>query len=416
MSEPTPANTVSISLTPITSGSTPPNIADDAFHSATRSAQDGGAKTQAFFDSMNQTADYWTWLTDTVHDGQEAWADGTDPQGNPIVMSSNGNLDVRMGAFYRAPASGEGHVFVEGQTPPITGLATIQTHNRTTALSSNLSFGLTLTGLPAGIVLSSKLFKDLIQPVYANLKTAVNKLSTRFRENAEVEDPAIDPEEVAEDPLAEASGETETIAGDLAEEGAEYLAVDWGAVGAEAAGLGVLAAIPMIIGFLGHKMINSVLIENMTDTDFTWSLTQEHGTASVMPDPKEKNVIPKMDYNTDSWGDKTTVKVAYQAQMQLINVNDFSSIGWVLGLKPGDGQPALAAVSDVPWAGDNIIWCGASEGSPDDMWSAHTQSPDGRLSVAATAGKYKVTTSISALHGETDGAFFYGTLVVIEPA
>ena len=38
--------------------------------------------------------------------------------------------------------------------------------------------------------------------------------------------------------------------------------MEWGSVGAEAAGLGALAAIPLIVGFLGHKMVNSVLVHN----------------------------------------------------------------------------------------------------------------------------------------------------------
>jgi hypothetical protein len=415
---PSSNNTLSISLTPITFGSTPPNIADDNFAAAIQAAKAGGDATQAYFDATNQTADYWNWLTDTVAGGENPWADGVDPDGNPIQMSSNGNLDVRMGAFYRAPATGEGHVAAAaGDPPPIFGLASIQTHNTTTAVSSDISFGLGLVGLPPGIVLSSKLFQDLIKPVYSNLKTAVNKLATKFKQSSEVEDPSIDPESEAEEPISEAEGEIEDIGGELAEQGAEYLAIDYGSVLGEAAGLGVLAAIPLIVGFLGHKMVNSVMIQNMTNTDFTWSLmSQEHGSASVLPDPKENNQIPKMDYNTDSWGDKTTVKVAYEARMQFINSTDYGDIGWVLGLTPADGNPELAVLANVPWAGDNIIWAGQSAGSADDMWNQYGQIPNEQLSVVGTAGGYKVTNSITKLSGETDGQYFYGNLIVIEPA
>lgn len=417
MSTPSADNTVSIALTPITSGSTPPNIATDAFHSNIEAAKAGGAATQAYFDAINQTADYWNWLTDTVKSGEEAWAEATDTDGHPILISSNGNLEVRMGAFYRAPAAGDGHVApLAGDDPPITGLATIQTHNTTTGVASDISFGLALAGLPPGVVLSGKLFTDLIKPVYNNLKLGVNKLATKFRESSEVEDPSIDSESESEGPLEEASGDIEDVGGELAEQGAEYAAIEWGSVAGEAAGLGVLAAIPLIVSFLGHKMINSLMIENLTETDFTWDLTQEHGTASVMPDPKLNSQIPKMDYNTDSWGDKTTVKVAYEARMQFINVTDFASIGWVLGLTPADGGAKIAAVSDVPWAGNNTIWCGAYDKSANDLWAAHTTVGDESLKVTSTVGKYKVTTSITTLRGKTDGAYFYGTLVVIEPA
>jgi len=417
MSTPSTDNTVSLALTPITSGSIPPNIATDAFHSNIEGAKAGGAATQAYFDAINQTADYWSWLTETVKSGGEGWAEAQDPEGHPILISSNGNMEVRMGAFYRAPAAGDGHVAAkEGDAPPITGLATIQTHNTTTGIASDISFGLALTGLPPGVVLSGKLFTDLIKPVYNNLKVGVNKIADKFRESAEVEDPSIDPLSEAEGPIEDASAEIEDVAGELAAEGAEYAAIEWTSVAGEVAGLGVLAAIPLIVSFLGHKMVNSVMIENLTDTDFTWSLDQEHGTASVLPDPKLNNKIPKMDRNTDSWGDKTTVKVAYEARMQMINVNDFGSIGWVIGLTPSDGGAKIATVVDIPWAGNNTNWSGAFDKTADQLWAAHTAVSDEQLSVTSTVGKYKVTSSITALRGEKDGAYFYGTLIVIEPA
>ena len=417
MSTPSADNTVSIALTPITSGSIPPNIATDAFHSNIEAAKAGGAATQAYFDAINQTADYWGWLTETVKSGGEGWAEATTPDGHPILISSNGNLDVRMGAFYKAPATGDGHVApLVGEDPPITGIATIQTHNTTTGIASDISFGLALAGLPPGVVLSGKLFTDLIKPVYNNLKLGVNKLAAAFRESAEVSDPSINSASESEGPIEEASGDIEDVGGELAEQGAEYAAIEWGSVAGEAAGLGLLAAIPLIVNFLGHKMVNSVMIENMTDTDFAWDLTQEHGSASVLPDPKMNSKIPKMDFITDSWGDKTTVKVAYEARMQLINITDYGSIGWVLGLTPADGGAKIATVSDAPWAGNNTIWSGAYDKTADELWAAHTTVDDEHLKVTSTVGKYKVTTSITTLRGKTDGAYFYGTLVVIEPA
>src|SRR4051812_27085523 len=105
MTQPTTVNTLSIGLTPITSGSNPPSINDDSFISAINSAKAGGGATQDYFDAANQTADYWTWLTNTLNTKEDPWSPGLDPDGNPIQMSSSGNLDVRMGAFYRDPPS-----------------------------------------------------------------------------------------------------------------------------------------------------------------------------------------------------------------------------------------------------------------------------------------------------------------------
>ena len=106
MTDPDPTKTVSLSLTPITAGATPPNIQSDAFTAAIAAAKQGGAPTQGYFDATNQTADYWTWMTNTTHGGEDPFAPGVDPEGNPIQMSSNGNLNMRMGAFWRGPDRG----------------------------------------------------------------------------------------------------------------------------------------------------------------------------------------------------------------------------------------------------------------------------------------------------------------------
>lgn len=411
-----PDKTLSVTLVPITQGT--PNIYDEHLQAAIDAAKAGGDATQGYFDAANQTASYWNWFSQTQGSNEDPWAPGTDPQGNPIEMSSNGNLDMRMGAFFRS--SGEGltaaHLTAD-DPPPIVGIATVQTHNTTSNLSGDISFGLGLTGIPVGIVLTKALFGDLIKPVYANLKTAVGKLVESFKESAEVESPDIDPEEEAEGPLDEATQAEEQIGGDLGEEGAEYLAIDWGSALLEGAGLGAVMAIPMIVNFLGHKMINSVVINNLTDSDFEWQLlSQVHGAASVMPAADSKNTIPKMDYNVDSWGDKTTVKVAYEARFQFINSNDLGSIGYVLSLAPtgGAGQTAKIAVA-VPWAGDNGMWVGSSNADPQTIYDQNTD-PDGQLSKSATFGGYKVTLGINKLSGETDGAYFYGLIVAIEKA
>jgi hypothetical protein len=411
MTDPSISNTVKIALTPITGGTTPPNICDDQFLTAINSAKAGGGATQAYFDATNQTAEYWTWLTNTLGNSEDPWAPGTDPAGNPIQMSSNGNLNVRMGAFYRGTPASETAGAV-GDAPPVVGIATIQTHNTTTAVSSDISFGLSLVGIPPGIILSKALFGDLIKPVYSNLKTAVNGLAQKFRQASEVEGPDIDPEEVAEEPLDNASGEVGEVGGQLGEEGAEYLAIDWGSVALEGAGMGAIMAIPLIVGFLGHKMVNSVVVNNLTDQDFTWSMTNQFfGKPTVLPDPKTANKLPKMDYNVDSWGDKTTVKVAYEAQYQFINTTDYGDIGWLITLTPSDGTPATDIMTYVPWAGDNILGIGAA-GS---IAVPPLNTPDGKLTKSATVGNFTTTIAVNALHGETDGAYFYGVIVTIEP-
>jgi hypothetical protein len=408
-----PSNTVQIQLTPITQGGYP-NIVDPNFLNAVTAGKQGGDHTQSFFDATNQTSDFWGWMAD--HDGSETnpFIPGTDPQGNPIMMSSNGNVSMRMGAFYNdnAPAS---LAASEDDPPPVVGTATIQTGNTTTLASRDLSFGLTLLGIPAGLVITKALFSDLIGPIYSNMKTFVTKMAKQFQESSEVEDPSIDPEEESEEPLDETSGEIEDIGGELAEEGAEYMAIDWGTVGLEAAGLGAIAAIPIIVSFLGHKMMNSVAIINQTNLDFNWNVSlQDSGKASVLPKSDSGKIIPQMSYYTDMWGDKTTVQAAYEADFQFINSSDYGSIGYVLTLTPSDnGTPAQLVVS-IPWAGDNTIWVGNSNDSYQTIYDTYSIA-NGKLSTSATFGNYQVTVSINKLSGETSGQYFYGVLAVIEP-
>lgn len=406
-----PNSTLSISLGSVTPSF--PNIHDDAYQAGLEKAKQGGGATQEWFDSQNQSADFWSWMAEHTAPDDNPFAPAVDPQGNPIQIASNGNIDMRNGAFYR----GNGGVSASakaGDPPPIVGIGTIQTHNTTSQISRTMSFAFGLAGIPGGIVLTKSLFADLLSPVYQNLKTYITKMSAQFKEASSVESPDIDPLEDSEGPIEDSSEEIGDIGGELAEEGAEYLAIDWGSVGLESAGLGAIAAIPMLVSMLGHKMVNSVEIHNLTDADISWTVAaQVHGQPSILPKDDSGKVIPKMAYNVDSWGDKTTVEVAYAADFQFINSTDYSAIGYVLTLTPTGGTP-IDVVMSIPWAGDNTLWCGQSSGDPQQQYDAHS-TPDGRLTVTSTVGDYQVTMSTNALSGETDGAYFYGLLVVVEP-
>ncbi|SFC24891.1 hypothetical protein SAMN05421780_10414 [Flexibacter flexilis DSM 6793] len=415
---------VTVSLQPLVAGY--PNIMDDAgnYTNSLNQAKQGGQSTQDYFDNQNKTSDFWNWVGDHTSPDNNPFADGTDPDGNPIVMASNGNVAMRMGTFFRASATGDGFT-ADSDTPPIFGIATIQTGNTTSLVSRNISFGLGLTGIPAGIVLTKALFADLIKPVYSNMRTFVTKMSAQMKSASSVEDPAIDPEEESEEPLSDASTDTEVIEGDLADQGAEYLAIDWGSAVSEAAGLGAVAVIPMIAELLGHKMVNTVEVHNLTPVDITWSIdAQISGKSSVAPKPDASgtNTIPKMNYNVDQWGDKTTVKVAYSADFQFINSNDYGSIGYVLSFTPAGGTPIKAVVS-IPWSGDNAIWAGESTDSAEAIYNTYSwgnpEDPQpanwGQMQWSAEVDNYKVSISINKLSGKTEGQYFFGNLIVIEP-
>jgi hypothetical protein len=408
-------NTIQIQMTPLTQGGYP-NVVDENFQNAVNQGKQGGANTMNFFNATNATSDFWGWMAS--HDGSNTnpFVPGTDPQGNPIVMASNGNVSMRMGAFYNdnPPTS----LAAGDDPPPATGIGTIQTGNTTTLASRDLSFTLTLLGIPAGLVLTKALFSDLIGPIYANMKTFVTKMAKQFQEASEVEDPAIDAEAESEEPMTESSEEIEDIGGELAEEGAEYLAVDWSTVGLEAAGLGAIAAIPMIVSFLGHKMINSLAIINQTNLDFVWNVShQDSGKSSVLPSANNDTVsttIPQMQVIKDMWGDSSDAPVAYEADFQFINSSDYGSIGYVMSLTPSDGGTPAQLVVAIPWAGENTIWVGSSNEDPATIYNTYSPA-NGQLTYSATFDNYQVAVSINALQGETNGQYFYGVLVVIEP-
>jgi hypothetical protein len=417
---PNDSNKIQFSLTQYVPGY--PNIVDAAgnYFKSLNQAKQGGQSTQDYFDSINKTSDFWNWMATESESNNNAYSPGVDPDGNPILMSSNGNVDMRMGTFYRESATGDGHTADESN-PPVVGIATIQTGNRTSSVSRYVTFGLGLASAPVNMILTRALFNDLISPIYSNMKTFVNNMSTTMRDATSVEGASIDPEEASAEPRNAASEETELIEGDLAaEEGAEYLAMDWASVGLEAAGLGALIAVPFIASMLGHQMTNSVEVHNLTDYDLIWSIDKLiHGKTSVAPSGQDdaENIIPKMGYNEDQWGDKTTVNVAYAADFQFVNSNDYSSIGYVLSFTPKGGHNAIKAMVSIPWAGQNTIWAGQSNDSSDkiyDEYSQPTAKNYGQVSYTSVVDDLKVTISINKLKGETSGQYFYANAIIIE--
>ena len=405
-------NTAKLVATPITKGGFP-NVVDDNFKSVINQAKAGGDALQSFYDAMNQTADFWGWLAENAGDNLNPFAPGHDPNGDPIMMGSSGNVDMRYGAFYRGDTEAGK---AEDDEPPVVGVATIQTGNTTTRASKTVSFALSIAGLPPGILLSKALFGDLLSPLYGNMKTWITKNARNIQEDAQVEDPDVDPEDAADDALSDASEEVEDVGGELAEEGVEYATINWGAGALEVAGMGALAAVPMIVSYLGHNMVTSVRVINETDYAFAGDISyQASGKTSVSPKSDNGKVIPKMAYYTDMWGDKTSVKCAYEANFQFINSSDLGSIGDLITLTPSGGATSVAnLLVSIPWSGDNTVWVGSSSGSAQSTYDAHS-APNGQLSVSSTFDQYTVTVAITKLTGETKGQYFYGVLVHIEP-
>lgn len=416
---PTDANTLKLKLTPNTNGWYP-NIADSNFLSTVQNALAGGDATESFFDASNQTSDFWGWVAEHYNLGENVFASGTDSDGNEIVMISNGNVNMRMGVFLQdLEDAGVTALATTDDGTTITGLANMQTGNTTTLASRGTSLTMAVAGIPVGIILTKSLMKSLLKPIYQNMSKLVGRLASKIQEATAVEDPAIDALEEAGEVVQQSSLEVEEAGEGAVEAGIEFVTIEWGEAVLEIGGLSVLAAVPMIALALGHPMVNSIVVQNHTDLDFTWVIGyQNSGSISVQPgsDGTVTSTIPAMQQDVDMWGDTTDDPTVYEADFQFINSNDYGSIGYNMVLNPSGGGESANVVVAIPWAGTNTIWVGASSDDASQTYHNHSE-PNNQTSVNATFdnGSYKVTAAINKLSGKTGNQYFYGILVVIEP-
>jgi hypothetical protein len=176
------------------------------------------------------------------------------------------------------------------------------------------------------------------------------------------------------------------------------------------AGLAPLMALPMIFEQLGHAMTHALIVQNVTDTDFTWTQTIVHGTSAMQPGVTQ---LPALKHEKGT-GDQPDVTLSSSASFQVINTTDYGSVGYVLQLTPAGGGPAATLVISVPWAGQNTIWAGSATNA-ETAYTQHSQ-PDGNLSVKASFGPYAVTLSLNKLTGKTYDSYYYCSTAIIEPA
>ena len=402
-----------------------PNLADSHFDALVSQAKKGGSSTSAVFDALSKTSEFWGWVAENDAMGKDVFVPAKDSEGNEILMASNGNFNLRIGAFWRGDEYASRAEDDDDDEIPIIGLLTIQTGETTTNASKFVSLAITLVSIPKFIQLNGALFKNLVKPLCKNVAKLLRKYAPKLQKSTAVTKPEVVVSEETEPLLEEASTEVEEVGGELAEEGVAYATVEWLDGLLDVVGLGALIAIPLILKSLGHAMSASIMIVNETDYDFKWEiLDQVHGKASVLPglsDGTTNFVIPKLDYDTDIWGDQTSVKAAHEANLQFINSSDYGSIGCVLQLTPQDstgnacGTPAKLTCS-IPWAGENTIWVGQSDAEAKNIYADHSI-PDDRLVVEASFSTYKVTVSTDSLRGRDDTkAYNYCLMAVIDPA
>jgi hypothetical protein len=375
-----------------------PAIVDSAFNNAVNSTKAGGEKTQAYFDSLNQTADFWTLLAA----GSITLAPGEDPEGRPVVMASDGNVELRVQAV---PVTQPGSERI--------GVLTITTREVSgTGVSHLMTAGIVVTNNPSTLEIDDKVFYELLPAVYESAGNALTALAINFAQESQVESPDVDAESLASKALFSASQKAIGLAATLVEYGLEFTAVTWGQIVGEALGIGALMAIPAIVEFLGHTMRHSAVIENLTTTAVAWQLDTVHGENTV---GQPATPIPGQSTGPDPLQPRSTLTLSSQLNLLHINSTRESSIGYVLSLTPQDGNPTAQVVINVPWAGDNVIWVGQSDDPASTIWDQHSSGPETPLTMTATVGAYSATVTLNQLSGEHDGAYFYCSSILIAP-
>jgi hypothetical protein len=387
-----PTGQITFTTEPDTEGF--PAVVNDAFRNAVGKSMKGGDSTQEYFDALNQTSDFWGDLAN----GSITFAEGVDPSGRPVYMASNGNVEMRLKAEYVENGGGPGTVVAR---------STVETANTTTAVSMATAMAVRVATMPVYLKITADLIDKLLVPIYKNSSRVLTNLADRIAQATRTETPAIDADALAEELTQAESQVVDNVAEEVGEEGVAYMAIEWGQVALDFAGLAPLMALPMIFEQLGHAMTHALIVQNVTDTDFTWTQTIVHGTSAMQPGASQ---LPALKHEKGA----TDVTLSSSASFQVINTTDYGSVGYVLQLTPAGGGPAATLVISIPWAGQNTIWAGAA-GDPETAYEQHSQ-PDGNLTVKAPFGSYTVTLSLNKLTGKTYDNYYYCSTAVIEPA
>lgn len=412
MSSPSTSNTIKFSASAITTGV--PNAQDASFTSALNAAMAGGSAMQSFFNADNDTSAFWAFIAQADSEGYDPFTMGVTSDNQLVMMASSGNCNFRLSFFYNDDPNAAAASAADGDTH-IVSIGQMQLGNTTTNASKWASFGLSVAEIPVGIVLTRKLFAGCLKPLFKNAATWLKTNAQKIYERCTKSEPVF-AEETAEETLDETDPLLEETP-EIVEDGVEYLAVDWTSAIAQVAGLGILAAVPLIASMVGHPMYLTVSVINQTTLDFTWSISyQASGKSSALPgsDTTVDYSLPKTGFYTDQWGDKTLQPVAYEADFQFINSSDYGSIGLVITLVPADGSTPAQLVVSVPWAGTNTIWVGESSSTPSQIYATYSVVNNSE-SLQFVFPSFKVTLATNALSGKNSaGQYAYAVIANIE--
>ncbi|QKW48265.1 hypothetical protein [Streptomyces buecherae] len=354
----------------------------------------GGQGTAAYLSHIQRFADLADYLQ---RNGDSAYQVSPGPDDNGYqAVATDGTATLHLGISLE-PLSRQ-------DDPPVRGTATVRLSlPNPYQIIKYAEFGIVLGELPPQIVLTEQVWRALMQPLLSRLTAFIREAVSRWL-SIEPDDPAA-LGETLDDATAEAAEAVAEEAAEVEVEGeviAELAFVDLSAAFPPLAGLALLAAVPLLLALLAKNFLLHLEITNMTELDIDVTVPyQDEGALTVRP---KDSLVPQMGYATDAWGDRTTVRVAYQATFSAMNKSGFSGIGFVLGISPRDveGQDVCAVIS-IPWLTDNGIWLGDPGDSPDweQIYNDHSSS-SGELHTQFGNRKFLVDLAIDALSGNND--------------
>lgn len=368
---------------------------NDAFTFLLDQATSGGDGTGNYLSHFARFSDLAKYLNQK---GDAAYSMGPGPGNAQRMTATDGTTSLHIDATLDPKLQPQEY---DGQ--PIVGMATISMQLPDPYNIVKVAvFGVQLGELPPGLIITDIIWQSLFKPILQRAQNLVQSLVEDWAglDGAEAGEIGEAVTEAAADAAEEASEEVgEVIAEELV---VAELAIDFSAAVPALAGIGVLMAIPILIELLAKKMSVHLQVNNMTNTDFAWTIPYtDEGAVSIQP---KSATIPKMSTYTDIFGDKSSVPVVHQADLSFVNTSGFEGIGYVLNLVPTDGSStSIAAVISIPFFDDNSVWLGDPGSNPDwkSLYDSHEDDGSG-LAVEYGNRTYTTEFAFDALSGHSD--------------
>lgn len=385
-------NNIKVNLHPITKGYG--TIIEHNYRYDLETAVLGGHQTQKFFDLFQPPHEFWLWLADQACAGLNPFGPGKDPQGNPIVVTTNFRTDIRIAAFY------VDETIPSPSREPILGVVHVDIGSRRNFVVRTMAFAITCPSIAKP---DRSLFMELLPSLYENISTVICRLAG----------------EIAASPTSPEQATTRLLRG--LQDGTWQrdpsaapvnLVVDATNVAYGFTGFAASAAARLWTPPPDCAVHHRLEIHNLTNLDFTWSIPgQIHGTPVVIP--ATSHLAQQASYE-NLWGDGELWDVAHSAAMQWYSTPETDSVGYVLDLTPTNQRFHAKIVANLPHNGAAGLWVGQSDDDASYIFAQHN-APDASLTTTAVFDKYKITQAVNRRTIETNSTTaLWESVIVIE--